>query len=191
MPAFCQIRATVLLPAARPWTRCANASISVFVPLLCATPPVCQSRPPFLEVVQLGLLRKGDYEVRSAADETVRGKLEVETKTSDNRDDYLYAPVDFAELSSASGSEQELTLRGSFPPVENGCMRLEEVRTYRTDNNVLIVQPIAKIVRGAACAAPKHSFVHTSKVSDPITEQGLIHVRTISGKSYNRLVTLR
>lgn len=153
---------------------------------------------PYLEIIQLGQLSEGNYEVHSVKSPAVVGKLHINKSATDRRDDHLYAPVDTVEL-SASKSEhtslvpfQELTLKGTYPYMLKGCMRVVNVKTYKTKNDVLVVLPISKVLEGDACTAhdvDEHNrFNISQKIHSTIEKIGLLHVRTLNGRALNKLV---
>lgn len=153
---------------------------------------------PFLEVIQVGHLKKGTYEIVSEKDPRVIGKLDVAKSTSHEPDDHLYAPVDTVELSSIQTENnniapfQELSLKGTYPFMLKGCMRVTDVKSYKTENDVLVVMPISRVLEEKDCkpedADGSNRFVVKKKVRSLIGEKGLVHVRTLNGRAVNKFV---
>ena len=112
---------------------------------------------PYLEVIHVGQLKKGHYEVVSEQNPNVVGKLDVAKSGSGRTDDHLYAPVDTVELSAmrpdvnSLAAHQELSLKGTYPFMLKGCMRITDVKSYKTENDVLVVLPISKVLEDKDC----------------------------------------
>lgn len=156
-----------------------------------------QAAIPFVEVIQIGFLKPGNYTVVSALDHSISGKLAIQPNRGDDPDDYFYAPVDTVELTMADSDKskdikQVLKLKGTYPYMWTGCMRITEVKTYTTENKVLVVQPISQIFPDEQCtddAVDKYNRFDLSKQIDTnITDQGLVHVRTLNGRALNKFV---
>lgn len=148
---------------------------------------------PFLEVVPLGVLKAGDYSVEASNNTAVKGKLYIKPITTENRDDYLYAPVDSVSLdvvTTLDGEKQEIKLQGTYPYMLTGCMRVAEVKAYITGNQVLVVQPIAEILADQDCKPTDvdayNRFEIKQALNAPLHNQGLVHVRTLNGRAVNQ-----
>lgn len=147
---------------------------------------------PFLEVVQLNPLSKGEYKVRSLIDPRMVGNLDISEATAPTQDDFIYAPVDTVEVVEADDHQRRLVLKGTYPLLIRGCMRVTEVRTSVGSNGVLIVQPIASILEDHQCVEQPTDQWNRFEVSElvevPPVDNGLVHVRTLNGRSLNKLV---
>ncbi len=151
---------------------------------------------PFLEVIPVGILNAGIYEVRASNSPTVSSQLEVKPRTSDNRDDYLYAPVDTVEVERvqqiAGHSHDYLVLKGTYPYMLRGCMRVEEVKISTINKEILVVQPIVKIMEDINCnpqdVGPYNRFTTSVEIANSIGDHGLVHVRTLNGKALNKYI---
>mgnify|MGYP003683147267 CR=1 FL=1 len=152
-----------------------------------------QSITPYIQEVNTGLLKKGTYTVSYNNDPSVEEKLEVKERTTESPDDFLYAPVKnaFIDVNFDSG-KQVLKLQGTFPHMFIGCMVLKDVRVNSNPSDVLVVQPIAEIVDGPICdeQAADRSFKFTKGLKKPFYGEGLLHVRTLEGKSLNRYLDI-
>lgn len=155
-----------------------------------------QVKTPYLEVIQLGLLKEGTYEVLSLSSPGAIGKLHVEKSKSERRDEFLYAPVDTVELIDdhrhlTHDDSQNLTIKGRYPYLLKGCMRVVDVKTYKTKNDVLVVLPISEILHGDSCLTGVNEYNRfdiKKRVHSIIEGKGLVHVRTLDGKPLNKLV---
>jgi len=152
---------------------------------------------PYLEVIHVGQLKKGHYEIVAEKDPLVMGKLHIAKSASNETDDHLYAPVDTVELSAKQSEAslapfQELNLKGTYPHLLKGCMRVVDVKSYKTENDVLVVLPISKILDGKDCDPSEvdgsNRFNLKKKVSSIINTKGLVHVRTLNGRAVNKFV---
>jgi hypothetical protein len=152
---------------------------------------------PFLEVIPVGTLKAGKYEIRAAGDATKTASLEVKNHTSDNRDDYIYAPVDTVELERApqgltADTHDSLQLKGTYPYMLTGCMRVDDVKITTIRHEIMVVQPSVKTLEDKDChpseVGPYNRFSVSVAIPESIGEQGLVHVRTLNGKALNKFV---
>lgn len=152
---------------------------------------------PFLEVIQVGFLPKGTYQIKSLQGMT--GKLQIKEASSRQTDEYLYAPVDTVDLNAQTVNFNEdeaqiLNIKGTYPFLLKGCMRVVNLKSYKTNNNVLVVQPIAKIFDEDHCNpedVDQYNRFNISKViSTPIEGRGMLHIRTLNGRAINKFIDL-
>ena len=140
-----------------------------------------------------GILKQGAYEVSVEKDPTLEKTMEVRHRTTESPDDHLYAPVKNAYIDvNYDTGKQALKLQGEFPHLFVGCMVLKDVRVVADPVDVLIVQPIAEIVDGPICdqQPADRSFKFTKGLAKPFEGEGLLHVRTLDGKSLNRYLDI-
>jgi hypothetical protein len=119
--------------------------------------------------------------------------LEVTEHKLESPDEHLYASVDGVSISKQGArGGYKLTLEGKFPDFEKGCMKISEVKLDSEANNVLVVQPISKIVDGAGCLnlAKDKRFRISVPMERSFVGEGLLHVRVLNGASLNKLITL-
>jgi hypothetical protein len=149
---------------------------------------------PFTQTAQLGLVKVGTYTV--VVDDqplATAPSLVVAAATTDAPDDYLYAPVSEVGLASGPAGVRTLRLAGEYPLMLVGCMSLSAVRTWLSPGGTLVALPIAELLDDAACAAGGvgRSFDVTTEIPDALPDgEYLIHVRSLSGSSLNRVVDL-
>ncbi|MGE0174482.1 MAG: hypothetical protein AB7T49_16925 [Oligoflexales bacterium] len=150
-----------------------------------------QIETPFIQTIKLGVLKMGDYKVTFKDNPSVSSNLNVAKRTTESPDDYLYAPVENAAVKVDPESRRQfLRLDGHFPYMFVGCMKLNEIRVTKT-NDVLVVLPIAEITENESeCAdmPSDHHFEISKGISDPLKEDGLLHVRVLNGNSVNQFV---
>ena len=153
-----------------------------------------QSITPWIQPVKLGVLNQGEYDVVVTEDQNVTRSMTIKERTTESPDDFLYAPVENAEIDvDYTSGKQSLRLQGRFPYMFIGCMVMKEVRTYRSPDDVLVVQPIAEVVDGPVCdeQPADRSFEVKKGLSQPFYGEGLLHVRTLHGSSLNRFISIQ
>ncbi len=148
---------------------------------------------PFLEIIELGFLDAGEYKIESVVNSEASDQLTIEAANTNNQDNYIYAPVDQAEiLENENATAFTLSLKGTYPHFVEGCMRIIDVKTQFLENNVLVVQPIADILPSAQCRkedVDNHNrFHYKTPLSQNLKDKGLIHVRTPTGRSFNKFI---
>lgn len=148
---------------------------------------------PFTQVINLGRLPVGGYRVVITSQPHLEDDLKVESSGTLNADNFLYAPVEYADVKKVDNSSIFVTLHGRYPLLKKGCMQIKGVITNEYKNNVIVIQPISEIHDDVSClnnlAAPDFSYsVAVPKVKG---DEALIHVRTLNGGSYNRIVELK
>ncbi|MBI3555961.1 MAG: hypothetical protein HY074_06845 [Deltaproteobacteria bacterium] len=144
-------------------------------------------RIPYVQVVDLGILKAGQYEVLiEQADHAAKSlaSLPIAFSSTASPDDYLYAPVSEAHLDRASTG---LILGGTFT---NACMAFKRtLRNVRT-NNVIEVLPIVDMERGVSCAQVSNDFKIVVPLQDVPHGRYLVHIRSLNGQSINRVLDL-
>jgi hypothetical protein len=148
---------------------------------------------PFTAPVKLGLLKRGDYKVQISSSPNIQARtLSVAASKTESADDYLYAPVESAEIvalpTESDAANYRLTVKGKFPHMFVGCMIMKEVKVQLQSNNLVVVQPIAETVDDERCASQAKDMNYSAdvKLQGSIPADVLIHVRSLNGQSYNR-----
>jgi hypothetical protein len=141
---------------------------------------------PFDRVVDLGILKNGDYKILQGDSEFVIGSVGVAPTVTKNPDDYLYAPISQAYIQNENGVTK-LLLSGEFP---TSCMQLKEVRS-QVANEVLVVQPISETVADTVCTPGQYHFEVKADVAAMKPGRYLLHVRSMNGKSVNNFFEVR
>lgn len=147
---------------------------------------------PFTQVINLGRLPVGNYRIGITSQPQIEDFLNVDSSGTQNTDNYLYAPVEYAEVKKEDASSLFVTLHGRYPLLKKGCMEIKNVITHEFKNNVIVIQPISEINDDASCAARPITldFSYSIAVPKVNADEALIHVRTINGGSYNRVIQL-
>lgn len=145
---------------------------------------------PFTKTINLGLLSEGDYQVHVEGFQR-QGKLTIKPASSENTDDYIYAPVEFTEVQELSSGAISITMKGRYPLQKRGCMRLKNTVT-KSQKDIIVIQPIAEIKDDQYCRENPTSQNFSHIVTVPSTEKGqaLVYVRVLNGGSYSRVFNL-
>lgn len=147
-----------------------------------------QTLVPFLQVVDVGVLKSGQYKVLVESPEGGRFRataLPVAVSKSSQPDDFLYMPVTEASV-EMTGSHGSLTLSGEL---SSDCMWYRETKVLYRSPNLIEVLPIADS-RGE-CKPKTTPFKVTVELDSPWRGPTLIHIRSLNGHSVNRLVNVR
>ena len=144
---------------------------------------------PYSNVINLGSLPAGNYEVLAANENSSFTKMSVlpvhvASANTSGTDERLYAPVASIDFNS-SGSSPVITLKGVFT---NSCLQLSGVEVYSRLGDVYEVLPIVK-KGGTNCVAVMRPFAKTIELNKFSTRVSLIHVRSMNGQSLNRVIT--
>lgn len=149
---------------------------------------VClQVMTPFTQVVDVGILKQGPYKVLDRASGKELGALGIVASKNAGPDDYLYAPIEQAYISSDSG-KNTLYVKGSFA---DRCSVLDQIKVLYQEH-VLVVQPIMRrlVAEGESCAFEKTRFIETVELKPGLHGSVLLHVRSLNGQAINQIVDL-
>lgn len=149
---------------------------------------------PFVQVMNIGLLRDGKYTIVDKTSNRILGVLPV-THSQDPSpevypDDYLYAPItDAVVVNDTATSKSTLRLTGTFT---DRCTILRkekvEVRYYP---NVIVVLPIAERTQSRGCDEYTPTrFQIEVELREGLKGSQLLHVRSMSGQAINKIVDL-
>lgn len=145
---------------------------------------------PFLEVVNLGSLHGGSYEItvngkalEQQDGQAVKGLLAVTDASQLEIDDYLYALTEYVE--------KDLRTNRYYINGYNysDCLALKEVKYVTNEKNVVSVMPVMEQTRDFC---PRKMVPFKYEINPPLdtlkSQRVLIHVRSADGKSVNSLV---
>jgi hypothetical protein len=152
---------------------------------------VCaEVRTSFIIPLKVGILKEGTYEIRLRGLPEIVAQLQVGQAVTDSPDDFLYAPVEGANVSfDPRTGQQTLQIFGRFPLPKRGCLALDNVKLNPVVNNVLVVQPIMVQLDGDQCNGRSNAFDVSIPLVTPLKGDLLIHIRSINGNAYNRFVS--
>lgn len=142
-------------------------------------------------VIDLGLMKTGSpYQIvqnGGGKDGIQLGQLAIRAATKSDPDDFKYAPISQAFLSSRGG-ENTITLRGEF---RNTCRTLADV-IVKVEPKVIVVQPISDVDEEREnrqdCEEGHFPFEEVVKVDGLKKGRYLLHVRSLNGTAINDLV---
>ena len=144
---------------------------------------------PFIEVVDLGILDQGEYNVTLKGSPEIQETLTIAKRKTESPDDYLYAPVTNGWVETSENGRQAVVVQGTFPLWFMGCQIMTDVQV-QTQNEAIVVQPITEIVDDERCDDEnyKHEFNVKKGISAPLKTEGLLHIRTLNSHAINRFV---
>lgn len=151
-----------------------------------------QMETPFIQSVNVGVLPSGTYRVELEGNTTVASTVRVVEAKTASPDDYMYAPVSNVSVEhNVRGDVQTVELRGKYPRMLVGCMKIDEVRVTESPREVLVVQPIAHVEKDAAKCPKALDFKVLKRLQKPFVGDagtGVAHVRVLNGNSLNTYV---
>ena len=137
---------------------------------------------PFKEVVSLGNLQGGTYDV--VVNNKLNDSLIISEASSNSIDDHLYAGIDQLEQKGPN----EYLLRGWR---YSNCVDLDRVEVVTNGKDTLSVLPVMKQL-SSFCPMKMMpvTYAVTLDFKTLNTKEPLVHVRTMDGKSFNTILTL-
>lgn len=138
---------------------------------------------PFDRVVDVGILKEGDYSVITNNDNQTVGRVSIHSSKTKNADDFLYASVSQAYFQSKN-SVNKVFLSGNHP---SRCLKIKEVKSD-VQSDVVIIQPIVEMDPSEHCVGGQFPYETSVDVGSMKPGRYLLHVRTINGKSVNNLI---
>lgn len=144
---------------------------------------------PFTEVINVGNLQGGDYKivVNEGGKYEQKDTISIAAASSESVDDNIYAMVDYVEVGFTGGTSGDAALIAQSP---SPCLVLDKVE-YRTNGNDSIsVLPIMKRI-SSSCPEKTVQFEIPIKfdASSFKYDQVLLFVRTIEGRSVNKIIS--
>ncbi len=141
---------------------------------------------PFQEVISLGTLQGGEYGVRvnHRSPFELTESLQIKEATSHSVDENIYAAIDRIE----NVSENNYIFHGWK---YSHCIEFSKVEILSNKRDTLSVLPMMKQVSDfCPMKMTAVSFPVKLDLSEMETKQPLIHVRTMDGKSFNKVLNL-
>lgn len=165
--------------------------------------PTGEESMEYLQVVDLGILSKDNYQVlpQSKSDVEdieklgpVAGILKVKHTNSPRRDDYIYAAVDSAAVfKDADGLRREIRVFGTK---NNSCLQfdgkmIDRIGFKKTDDQLIEILPIM-LKESGTCYKVNEPFEYSFFVPFDIpSDRYLLHIRTYDGNSFNKLAEIK
>lgn len=141
-----------------------------------------QMQVPYKEVIPVGNLQAGEYQVR--INQKLNDSLVVEEASSSAVDNYTYASVDWVEQKS----QNDFVLHGWK---YSDCIEMKKIEVVSNNKDTLSVLPVMKQTSDF-CPMKGRPFSYPVKIdfSSVKMQKPLLHVRTMDGKSVNQIVNL-
>jgi hypothetical protein len=138
-----------------------------------------QMQVPYKEVVSVGNLQGGSYDVQ--VNDKLTDKLVVQEATSNSVDDHLYAAIDRVEKVGAN----DYVLHGWR---YSHCVQFDRVQVVSNGKDTLSILPVMKQVNNF-CPMKGMPVAYPVKLDFAgLINEPLIHVRTMDGKSFNTVL---
>lgn len=147
--------------------------------------PCLDALIPYHVEVGLGVLPFGDYQVRVEGSSLPARKLAVAEARNAGPDDFLYAPIDSANVERDPQTRKIVaTMKGRFT---SRCMVWDDVRIEDHGDTVNVL-PIVKIDPSVPCDGEEVPFRKSVELPDQLTGgRKLLHVRSLNGQAVNHL----
>lgn len=137
---------------------------------------------PFTEVVSLGQLKFGTYDVFSRNQRvTIKSTFDVALRKSPNTDDHLYAHLD--TIISDDG-DSRITLKGYNP---SDCYELDRVQVVSNGVDTYSILPIMKQIRDRCPLKMTPISIPVDLPNELKVNEVLLHTRTMNGQSLNKI----
>ena len=138
---------------------------------------------PFTKVVDLGILKKGDYEIFLNTENEGRN-LPVSMANNSGPDERPYAPVSQVTYDQHNN---ELTVKGILL---DSCAKFERLETiYEKNRKVVAVLPILDPRENCSPEASFNVWEAKTKLDlDQLNRLTLVHVRSMNGESKNLVI---
>lgn len=147
-----------------------------------------QMLSPFSHTIKIGHLNKGTYNFKVLNNPEISRPFVIKQAEVEQADDFLYPPVDYADVVLSQTGKPVLIVKGSYPFMKKGCMKTQDATINFQSHDTLVVQPKATIVDDAAGC--ETNYEHRYELPYQIEGKFLIHVRALNGQSYNRVEAL-
>ena len=151
-------------------------------------PGVClESLVPFSSESNIGVMPVGLFSVASPG--AMEEKLQVTEATSAGPDEFLYAPVDSTKVTfdETTGTHRGI-LEGRFT---NTCMRIKEVTVINSGKTLEVLPKMEMVETPSGCQTTEVPFSWTVDLPREISQgRHLMHVRSLNGKSVNKMFSV-
>jgi hypothetical protein len=146
---------------------------------------ICEPlKVPFSEVVNVGNLQGGDYEI--IVNNELKEKLFIETSNSQSVDDHIYASIQYVELGFTGGLSGDATLVGKS--ISN-CLEVDHVEYISNGKDTFSILPIMKKVSKDCPEGNERLEIPVKFDIDKLkNENVLLFVRSVDGKSIHSII---
>ncbi len=143
---------------------------------------------PFNQTINLGVLSPRSYTVVDGTTSATIGTLPVKASISVDSDDYVYLNVIDAYLHHGQDNTHKLYLQGVLP---SACWKVKETKVFPDGKDVIVALPILEMDTTIPCG--EYAVPYTVVVDSPAglsAGRYLLHVRSLSGNSVNKLIDI-
>lgn len=139
---------------------------------------------PFNQEISLGMLPVGHYEIL-VLEGAIKESLDIAEATNAGPDDYLYAPVDSANVErDPQTNKLSAKIEGRLT---NSCMRWREIKVIDTGKTINLL-PILDVTDDGTCSPVEVPFSKVIDIPESVTNgRHLLHVRSLNGQAVNQL----
>ena len=143
--------------------------------------PCLQVMVHYVQEINLGILKAGNYvlDIPSNGSKEMHS-LSIVPSTNIGPDDYLYAPIESAQV--LSKETPTVRLQGVF---SNSCMSLDRVIVRPESGHVVALLPIAKYEKDGPCLDALIPFHKDVQIEEPLKGRTLLHIRSLNGHAVN------
>jgi|GEM_PF-6276247 len=145
-----------------------------------------QMTSTFSHTIKIGHLKQGHYNFRVLNNPEISRQLTIKHADVDGTDDFLYPPVEFADVVHSQDGKPVLVVKGNYPLMKKGCMKTTDAIIHYQSNDTLVVQPKAVIMDETEQGC-ESKYEERYELHDSLAGKFLIHVRALNGQSYNRV----
>jgi len=141
---------------------------------------------PYSQTVRIGSLPHGSYTVKTS-DGRLSRSLEIKVAVGNERDEFLYAPIDSMGLKVLSAERAyKVSLTGRLT---SSCMSWKGARVAVTGLTIQI-QPLVEVANNEDCRDVITPFEKTVDLPAlKVNERYLVHVRSLNGLAFNQVFT--
>lgn len=140
---------------------------------------------PFMEVVSLGVLKQGSYDVvvNRKTDMSKKGELNISAAQTSSADNFNYAYVNYIEVTE---DKNKIKLKGHSV---SDCFILDRIDHKSNGKDTYSILPKLKQISDF-CPMKMVPFTEEYELPQELkASKILLHVRTLNGKSYNRVIS--
>lgn len=146
---------------------------------------------PFVTVVSIGQLQAGTYSLNFKTGQNLVGQrtINVDKATRLTVDTLPYAAVTAADVTDVipSTEDVEVSLSGVL---NSTCSTLDQDVKVEKQGDVFVVLPTIKVKPGVQCLQVRMPFRKVINLGKQQSGHYLVHVRSMSGRSVNRVIEI-
>lgn len=139
---------------------------------------------PFTEVITIGSLQGGDYEI--IINEKLKQKMTINVASSNSVDENLYASVDYVDLGFTGGASGEAIIVGKSL---SDCLILDRVEYLSNEKDTYSILPIMRRISQDCAENSKRIDIPVKvNLNKFASKEVLLFVRSVDGKSVHSII---